>query len=77
MSTKDPHVAMIDAQEQLEFIKAQVRAAIDLLKAKAIRGELTKDDKLMIAAIRAEAIDRTKRVQEKLYEELESHGKLN
>jgi hypothetical protein len=69
---------MIDAQEALHVIRTAVQTAIALVKAKRLRGEpLTEDDKLMTAAIRAKAIEATKRVQETLYEELEGHGRLN
>jgi Na+/phosphate symporter len=75
MSTKDPHIALIDAHEKLEKIKAHVRAAIELCMAKAQRGEkLTWDDQMMIKAIREEAIEKTKRVQDELAEELKGHG---
>ncbi len=74
MPTKDPHVALIDAHDELDAIKARVRAAIDLVKSKASRGELTADDRLIVKAIQQEAIDATRRVQDRLYEELESHG---
>jgi len=78
MPTKDPHVALIDAQEAIHVIRTAVQTAIALVKAKRMRGEpLTEDDKLMTAAIRAKAIEATKRVQETLYEELEGHGRLN
>jgi hypothetical protein len=78
MPTKDPHVALIDAQEAIHVIRTAVQTAIALVKAKRLRGEpLTEDDKLMTAAIRAKAIEATKRVQETLYEELEGHGRLN
>ncbi len=70
MPTKDPHIAVIDAHEELEQIKARVQAAIALVKTKASRGELTADDRLTIKAIQQEAIDATRRVQDKLYEEL-------
>ncbi len=70
MATKDPHIALIDAHEELERIKMRVRAATDLAKRKAGLGGLTEDDQLMIKAIREEAIEATKRVQNKLYEEL-------
>lgn len=74
-STKDPHIAMIDAHEKMEHVKLHVRQTMELFKSKANRGELTKDDLAVINAIRAEAIERTKRIQDELFEELESHGK--
>lgn len=78
MPTKDPHIAVIDAHEELEAIKARVRQARDLVKQRAVAGfPLTEDDKLMLAAIRQEAIDATRRVQDRLYEELEGHGYTN
>jgi Na+/phosphate symporter len=78
MPTVDPHIALIDAHEKLEGIKAFVSAAVDKVKAKAARGEKpTADDLHMVKAIRAEVIERTRRIQDELYEELESHGKLN
>jgi hypothetical protein len=76
-STKDPHIALIDAHEKLEQIKLSVRSAIELAQKKARSGILTLDDQMQIKAIKAEAIERTKRIQEELYEELESHGKLS
>jgi len=76
--TKDPHVALIDAQEALHTIRTSVRMAIAHVKAKRLRGEkLTDEDKEVTAAIRAKAIEATLRVQEVLAEELESHGRLN
>jgi len=78
MPTKDPHIAMIDAQEALHVIRTAVQTAIAHVKAKRMRGEpLTEDDKMLTARIRANAIEATKRVQDKLLEELEGHGKLN
>lgn len=75
MPTKDPHVALIDAHEKLDRIKLSVRQAVLLVQAKQARGEEpTEDDRLMVKAITAEAIERTKRVQDELYEELEGHG---
>lgn len=73
MPTKDPHVALIDAHEELAQIKAQVRTAVDLVKHRAANGLLTSDDKLIIKAIKAEAIDAARRVQDRLHEELEGH----
>ena len=78
MPTKDPHIAVIDAQEALHVIRTAVQAAIAQVKAKRLRGEpLTEEDKLMTAAIRHCAIEATKRVQDTLMEELEGHGGLN
>lgn len=78
MPTKDPHVAMIDAQEALDCIRNAVQAAIAQVKKKVLAGQpLTEEDKLMTAAIRVRAIEATRRVQDKLAEELESHGRLN
>jgi D-alanyl-D-alanine dipeptidase len=78
MPTKDPHIAMIDAQEALHVIRTAVQKAIAHVKAKRMRGEpLTEEDKEVTAAIRAKAIEATKRVQEVLATELESHGKLH
>ena len=78
MPTKDPHVAMIDAQEALHVIRTAVKKAIEHVKAKRMRGEpLTEEDKEVTAAIRQRAIEATKRVQETLIEELEGHGRLN
>ncbi len=70
MATKDPHIAYIDAHEELEAIKLKVRASIELAKRKAGLGGLTADDQIMIKAIHAEAVEAAKRVQDKLYEEL-------
>jgi D-alanyl-D-alanine dipeptidase len=78
MPTKDPHVALIDAQEAIHIIRASIQTALAHVKAKRMRGEpLTEEDKMMTAAIRATAIEATKRVQDTLAEELESHGRLN
>jgi hypothetical protein len=77
MPTKDPHHALIDAHEQLDEIKFFVSKAAALVQTKIARGERpTEDDHFLIATIKAEAIERTKRIQDQLYEELESHGKL-
>ena len=78
MPTKDPHVAMIDAQEALHVIRTAVQTAIAHVKAKRLRGEpLTEEDKEVTAAIRQRAIEATRRVQDALFEELEGHGKLS
>lgn len=75
MSTKDPHVALIDAHEKLDFIKQGVKKAVQKVIAKRQRGEvLTEDDRLMIRAIRQQAIDSARRVQDELFEELKGHG---
>ena len=77
MPTKDPHHALIDAHEKLDLVKLLVTYAAAMVQRKIARGELpTEDDRLMIAAIKAEAIERTKRIQDQLLEELDSHGKL-
>lgn len=77
MATKDPHIALIDAHEKMDNVKLMVRTAAALVRAKQARGEKpTEDDKLRLAAIRAEAIEQTKRIQDELYEELYSHGTL-
>ena len=55
MSTKDPHVAFIDAQEELHQIKLQVKAAIALLLQPT--RVLTEDDKTTVKIIRQQAID--------------------
>ncbi len=74
MPTKDPHIAVIDAQEKLHLIKQQVKAAIARVKMMATTGQpLTTDDKLIIKHIQQMAIDATNRVQEELYRELK-HG---
>jgi hypothetical protein len=73
MPTKDPHIAIIDAQEKLHQIKLKVRATMALLQTRAAQGKLTRDDLATIKAIRQEAIDATRRVQDELAEELESH----
>lgn len=75
MPTKDPNIAIIDAHQELAAIQQKVKAAADLVRNKAVNGLLTIDDKHMLAAIRQEAIDATRRVQDRLYEELESHVK--
>lgn len=72
MSTKDPHIAVIDAHEELEQIKLRVKVAVDKVRRMAVAGlPLSEDDKLIIKAIRQEAIDATRRVQDRLHEELE------
>jgi hypothetical protein len=77
MPTKDPHHALIDAHQKLDEIKMLVHYAARMVQAKIARGEKpTEDDRLKIAAIKAEAIERTKRIQDQLLEELDSHGKL-
>jgi hypothetical protein len=73
MPTKDPHIAVIDAQEKLHEIKLKVKEAVALFKTKATNGTLTKDDLAIINAIKQVAIDATRRVQDELAEELESH----
>jgi hypothetical protein len=73
MPTKDPHIALIDAHEKLHRIKVKLREAMALLKSKASRGQLSQADLLMVMAIQREATDATRRVQDELYEELESH----
>lgn len=78
MPTKDPHIALIDAQEKIHMIRAAVQTAIARVKKQVLAGQrLTVEDKQMIAAIRQEAIEQARRVQDELAEELESHGKLN
>lgn len=74
MPTSDPHIAIIDAHEQLQAIKEKVRASIELVKRRLGAGPLGEDDKAIIKAIRQEAIDATRRVQDRLYEEMEKHG---
>ena len=77
-STKDPHVAMIDAHEKMDHIKLRVKAARDALTDKVSRGyRLTADDRQEMARFRQQIIDETRRVQDKLLEELNSHGKLD
>lgn len=77
MPTKDPHVACIDAHEQIEAVKGGLRDAIRLVQRKTAHGKkLSTDDWHMIQAIRAQAIDQVKRIQDKLAEELEGHGRL-
>lgn len=71
MPTKDPHIAVIDAQEELHNIKLQVKAAIARVRAMAVAGvALTADDKAILKTIQQKAIDATNRVQDKLYQEL-------
>ena len=70
MATKDAHIALIDAHEKLEQVKGMVRDAIRLAERKRAGGPLTEDDRLMIKAIRAQAIDQVKRIQDELAEEL-------
>jgi D-alanyl-D-alanine dipeptidase len=78
MPTKDPHVALIDAQEAIHVVRTAVQTALAYVKAKRLRGEkLTDEDKEVTAAIRARAIEATRRIQDTLAEELESHGRLN
>ena len=76
MPTKDPHIAVIDAQEELHQIKQRVRNAIALVQKHARAGEpLDADQQMLIKAIRQTAIDATRRVQDQLYNELESHAR--
>ena len=78
MPTKDPHIAVIDAQEKLHMVRVAVNAATALIKRKARAGQpLTDDEKQQIKLIKAMAIVQTKRIQEEFYEEIESHGTLN
>jgi hypothetical protein len=71
MPTKDPHVALIDAHEELHQIKQTVKLVIARVKEMAVAGRsLTEEDKLMVKAIQAEAIDATRRVQDRLFEEI-------
>ncbi len=75
MSTKDPHIALIDAQEALHEIKLALRNALAKVQKKVAAGyKLTEEDKTVIKMIRQTAIDATRRVQDKLLEELEGHG---
>lgn len=77
MATKDPHVAVIDAHEKLEKIKAQVKAARRLIEAKTALGiKPTPEDVANVKAIVRQAIDAARWVQDELFEELESHGKV-
>jgi hypothetical protein len=73
MPTKEAHIAIIDAREKLHQIKLKARATMALFRTKASRNELTRDDLTTIKAIQQEAIDATRRVQDELAEELESH----
>ncbi len=71
MPTKDPHIAVIDAQEELHLIKTQLSAAIAHVKARAARGQpLTEDDRHIIKLISQRAIDATNFVQDRLAREL-------
>lgn len=75
MATKDPHIAYIDAHEELHQIKMKVKAAVALVQRRAVAGlPLGADDKAIIEAIRQSAVDATRRIQDRLNEELESHG---
>jgi len=78
MSTKDPHIAMIDAHEKMENIKLRLAAAQEALTTKMLKGyRLTAEDRQQIARFRQEIIDETRRAQDDLAEELNSHGKLD
>jgi len=71
MPTKDPHVALIDAHEELHKIKMTVKAAVAKVRAMATAGlPLTEDDKLLLKKIQQEAVDATNRVQDRLFLEL-------
>jgi hypothetical protein len=77
-STKDPHIAMIDAHEKMENIKLRLAAAQEALTSKIMKGyRLTAEDRQKIASFRQQIIDETRRVQDDLAEELQSHGKLD
>jgi len=78
MSTKDPHIAMIDAHEKMENIKLRLAAAQEALTTKMLKGyRLTAEDRQQVARFRQEIVDETRRVQDDLAEELNSHGKLD
>lgn len=78
MPTKDPHVAMIDAHERMEHIKMLVDAAKTQLADKMAQGYvMTADDREELKRFRQMVIDETKRIQDELAEELQSHGKLD
>jgi hypothetical protein len=78
MPTKDPHVALIDAKEKMDNIKLRMKAAVDAMQAKVAEGyKLTPDDRQEMARFRQRIIDETRRVQDDLAEELQSHGKLD
>lgn len=78
MPTKDPHVAMIDAHERMEHIKMLVAAAKTQLADKMAQGYvMTADDREELKRFRQMVIDETKRIQDELAEELQSHGKLD
>lgn len=75
MSTKDPHIALIDAHEQLEQIKKMTRDHLAKVKAKVLAGQkLTEIEKEELAQFRQRVIDATKYIQDRLYVELEGHG---
>ncbi len=77
MSTKDPHIALIDAHEELEKLRAMSRAAAQQLSEKMAKGyALTEDDKQEMRKFRQKMIDAAKRIQDELFEELEGHGRL-
>lgn len=78
MPTKDPHIALIDAHEKMDNIKMRIRAAQEALARKLLQGyRMTQDDKDQLAIFRQEIIDETRRIQDELLEELNSHGKLD
>jgi phage portal protein BeeE len=77
-STKDPHVAMIDAHEKMDQIRMLVRTARDALTDKMARGYvMTADDRQELRIFRQRIIDETRRIQDELAEEINSHGKLD
>jgi hypothetical protein len=71
MSTKDPHIALIDAHEKIHNVKMMVKQALARVREKEVLSDM---DKVMIAAIKQQAIDSVRRIQDELAEELESHG---
>jgi hypothetical protein len=78
MPTKDPHVAMIDAQEKLDRLKMMTEIARETLTDKVARGYiLTQDDREEMARFRQHIIDETRRIQDELAEEIQSHGRLD
>lgn len=75
MATKDPHLAMIDAHEQIQAIQRQIQAKIDRVQARVATGyQLSEHEKKQLRKFRERMIDQTRRIQDNLADELQSHG---
>ena len=64
--------------DEMDHIRMLVRTARDALTEKMARGYvMTADDRAELSRFRQQIIDQTRRVQEELLEELNSHGRLD